>query len=186
MKAVFGLNKLGTHRATYNNKQIILIKAQVSENGEIRKEVTLDKFTLPLILNDVRFIRQVQNIFVFRDLLGISKSYQKSIFVRWMEDGDVYRPYPVSYYEPKLLPYSKKCNIPGTIMKRWFSDTDQYKVTKRLLGINSIDELPTLMHTLRIKLEAVIERVDRANIFYLTFILDRINHRLMMSLQPTR
>lgn len=189
LKLIFGLPKLGTHRVTYQNKLLLLIKATVNKEGCIEKEITLDNFSLPHILNNNTFISRVQELLVFRDLLGISKSYEKSIIIRWRYDSSesAYRPYPVSFYEPGMKPFIKNRIIPKNISDKWFSknDSDISSVTRRLLNVSKVEDIPDAIYNLRINIEKTIERVDRTLIFYVTFILDRISHHIMLSLATT-
>jgi hypothetical protein len=181
LKPIFGLSKIGTHWCKQGGKIRILIQCLQTPDGHVKEEITLNNLNTiipdkppPLLL-----IMQIQEIFTFREILGVSCSYDSSIILR--EGGGSY--YPISYYDPGMLTDDKKV-IPGTILDHWFEDTSIDEVVQRILKIRRIDQLAQVLHDLREKIDEVIVRVDRNTVMYKSSIINRITERLQASLQP--
>lgn len=172
LKSVFGLQKIGTHWCKYKGKILTLIKCIKTNEGYVKEEITLDK-----VEHITQLLKmQVQEIFAFRELLGITRSYDSSIIIR--ETKNIY---PISFYEPNMLTVDTKI-IPITVLDKWFGDTSIDEVVMRLCKIRSVDKLGKVLYDLRNKIEDVINRTDRRNITYKDCIVDRITERLQTTL----
>ena len=173
LKPIFGLQKLGTHWCKYKGKVKQLIKCVRGTEGYVTEEITLNQ------INDISplLILQVQEIFTFRELLGITCSYDSSIIVRQTKNGM----YPISFYEPNMVMENSKV-IPFTVLDKWFENSSIDDVVKRLFKINDINRLDKLLQQVRNSIEITIERVDRSAISYKTSIMNRITQRLQTSL----
>lgn len=172
LKPIFGLPKLGTHRCKQGGKDRILIRCPI-KNNQIQDEMTLNMLENPSGIMKL----QVQEIFAFRELLGVTCSYESSILIRKGTNNT----YPISFYEPGMKTTNDK-TTPFNVLDKWFEDTSIDEVVKRLLKIKSIDRMGVVLHDLRTKIENVIERVDRELIIYKTYIMDRITERLQTTL----
>ena len=173
LKPVFGLIKIGTHWFVHKGKMKILLKTVKTKEGHIKEEITLNQIEVYTSL----MILQIQEIFVFRELLGITCSYESSIVIRESRRNV----YPISFYEPNMTMEDKKI-IPYTVLDKWFKNISMNDVAKRLLKIHKIDRLGEVLHDIRSKIDKVIERVDRRTISYKNCILNRITERLQTSL----
>src|SRR5579885_990353 len=72
LKTLFHLPKIGTHRIIIGSTLYLLSKPLLSKEGEILESPSLkgvDFATIPAF-----FKEQIQNIFVFRDILGLSRT----------------------------------------------------------------------------------------------------------------
>ena len=174
LKSLFGLKKVGTHWLKYQNKIKILIKPTITPEGYIKEEINLKSIQA---MNDLTIL-QIQEIFAFRELLGITCSYISSLV--WRENGNL--GYPLSYYEPNMNPDDKKV-IPITILDKFFKGTSLTEVIRRLIKIKKIEALPKVSFKLGTNIEQIIYRVDRNLIEYKTCILSRITQRLQSTLE---
>lgn len=174
LKPVFGLQKLGTHWCRFKGKVKILIRCVLNEEGHIKEEINLNMIDVVSSLLKM----QIQEIFAFRELLGITCSYTSSIILRDSRDGSVY---PVSFYEPNMV-FDQKV-IPVTVLEKWFDDDMTIDMTvQRLMKIRDINQIGVVLHNIRNKIEETIERVDRRTIGFEAQILGRISERLQTSL----
>ena len=173
IKPVFGLQKLGTQWCRQGGKTHILIKCVYTKEGYIKEEITLNMIDVSTVLLRL----QVQEVFAFRELLGVTCSYESSIIVREGKSG----PYPVSFYEPNMATIDTKV-IPFNVLDKWFEGSSIDIVVKRLCRIHTIDRIGTVLHELRSQIEDVIERVDRRAITFNTCILNRVTQRLQTTL----
>ena len=173
LKVVFELPKLGTHWCRINNKNYILIRTIKTKTGDIKEEITLNMIDVPTYMMRL----QIQEVFAFRELLGVTCSFESSIIIREGKSTS----YPISFYEPNMTTGDTKV-IPTTVLDKWFVETSIDEVVKRLCRINNINGLPMLLHNLRNKIEEIIERVDRRAITYKNLIIDRITQRLQTTL----
>jgi hypothetical protein len=173
LKVIFGLPKLGTHWCRLNGKTYTLVKCIRTIEGYIKEEITLNMIAVSTPL----LIMQIQEVFAFRELLGVTCSYESSIIIREGKTG----PYPISFNEPNMATGDNKV-IPFTILDKWFEDSNLDDVVKRLCRINNIDRLATVIYELRKQIDEIIERVDRRAITYKNCIIDRITERLQTTL----
>lgn len=173
LKPVFGLQKLGTHWCKQGGKIRILIKCVETSEGHIKEELSINKLETysPLIK------LQIQEIFAFRELLGVTCSYSSNIIIRECKNNL----YPISFYEPNMLTTDTKI-IPFTVLEKWFNDSSIDFVVKRLCKIHSLDRLSVVLHNLRNSIEETIDRVDRRLITYKSCIINRITERLQTTL----
>lgn len=175
LKPIFGLKKLGTHWCKINNRFKLLIKPVTNKDGYIQEELKLNLCNFPIR----KLLKlQIQEIFVFRELLGVTCTYESSIILR--EGAN--QIYPMSFYEPNMSLNDTKI-LPCKILEKWFNHTSVDTVVKRLLKIHNIYNMASTLHDLRTKIEETIERVDRQNIGYKSIILNRITQRLQTSLE---
>ncbi len=173
LKPVFGLQKLGTHWCKQGGKTRILVRCVKTAEGYIKQELRLDQVEVcPPLLK-----LQVQEVFAFRELLGVTCSYSSSVIIREGRNSV----YPISFYEPNMLITDKK-TIPFTVLEKWFTNSSIDIVVKRLCKIHTIDKLGMVLHNLRGRIESVIERVDRRAITYKACIMNRITERLQTTL----
>ena len=173
LKPVFGLPKVGTHWFKQGAKIKMILRCIKTKEGYIKEEITLNKINTYTSL----MMLQIQEIFTFRELLGVTCSYESSIIIRETRKNV----YPLSFYEPNMTVDDRKV-IPFTVLDKWFSGTSMDNVVKRLLKINKIDRIGEVLHNIRGKIEKTIERVDRRAITYKTCIMNRITERLQTSL----
>ena len=173
LKSIFGLKKVGTHWIRYNNKIKILIKPYLTSEGHVKEEINMKTVQL----KDELMILQLQEIFTFRELLGITCSYMSSLVWRGTEKNG----YPLSYYEPNMNLDDKKV-IPATILNTVFVNTDLNEVVAKLIKVKSLDSMSEIVFNLGSQIENTIYRVDRDLIEHKTCILSRITHRLQSSL----
>lgn len=174
IKPIFNLQKIGTHWIKYNNKKLILLKVNLFE-GSIIYDLTLDLFDF-----HPKLCSEVQKIFAFRDLLGISKSYEKSIVLREITKYNYIS--PVSFYEPNMEP-SSSGKIPNTVLEKWFKDTSIDQVVKKMFKIEDAKELVSVLYNLRCQLEKVVERCDRNSIIFVDEIVSKVGAKLQNILE---
>lgn len=164
IKPIFDLEKIGTHWTKYNNKKLLLLKVNVNVTGSIIYDLHLDIFPF-----NEKLCHEVQKIFAFRNLLGMSKSYETSIILRKINKYIV----PISYYEPNMEP-SSEGKIPNTVLDKWFKNISIEEVVKNMLKIKDLKEIANILHAFRSKLEKVVKRCDNSSITFVDEIISRI------------
>lgn len=180
IKPIFFLEKIGTHWAKFNGKIYILLKAQIKEDIII-EETTLNEIKIKEPYNLANFLYEVQKIFVFRELLGITKTYESSIVLR----NKITHIQPISYYEPNMKPETEKKILPQTVLERWFIHvhTDVDQITKQILCIDKLEDITKNLHFLKEKLVCIVNRVDISMNTSVDLILSRIRNRLQCILK---
>jgi len=171
MKPIFGLHKLGTHTISLSSKLHLLIYCPLI-NGQLPIEPKLSNFD-----KAVEFKEQIQNIFAFREILGLNVSFESSIRIR--TDGQI--TYPVSFREASSIVEKQTVALPGTIINKWFASSTVSAVAKRITGWSNNIEVIDLVTDLRKKIEMIINRIDKDFIFYSAYIVSRIQNRLEVS-----
>lgn len=173
IKPIFGITKNGTHWIKIGNKIKMLINVEINKNNEIQKEYLLNQIDFPFDNNKL-FVKQVQEIFTFRELLGIPKTFESSIKIRTRNKYT----YPISYNEPYMKPEKYNPILSPRIIEKWFNDINVNDVVKRMLHINCVENIPIQIFTIRNGINDVINRIDKDSITYTDFIIERILNRI--------
>jgi hypothetical protein len=213
LKPVFGLHKLGTHTVDVEGKRYILTKAIVNLDATIAEDIPLslidDKTCFRRYdgnsfcpLRDKVFLGQVRDIFAFRELLGISPSYEKCVKIRIPvtdrtegigptggiggqggtggTGGRENRPYPISHWEAVMSPQSIKTVTSQKVINKWFSRYTINQAVSDLLDITQREDILPKLSTLRSRIENVIYRVDRQSIWVSLYIIERAMNRMLL------
>lgn len=187
LKPIFGLHKLGTHWTEKNKKIFMLIKTMVNDNGEIIQDKTMSEYLKmdPGIGEELQsnglFRKQMQEIFTFRDILGILKNTDSCISLRFR--SNIY--FPISSYEPKMDPAKIKSCLSDKIINTWFTDVSVIECLKSITHIHKYEDISTGVHTIRQKLHEVFTRIDKSYIHYSDFIIQKILQRLQHTFPQT-
>lgn len=186
LKPLFGLIKIGTHWVKLKGKTYILYRPQLVGK---KKKFMLVEQTLTEWLSekidaaggikhfqyDPMLVMQVQEIFAFRELLGISRTFESSLIVRKGLCG----PSVLSWYEPNMADHMKG-NIPFTVLEKWFENynTDLATIVKKITKITSRDKLTQRIQEIQKDAEAVIKRIDDYHIRFADYLKTRIIDRV--------
>ena len=172
LKPVFNLPKTGTHRAMVGRHIHILYRLVGDGSGSIMEEITVNN--IGTITNQL-FIEQMQEIYAFRELLAIARSYDASISVR---KGQSHY-YPISCAEAKMDPYRKEYMvIPTKALDRWFIGVTIDEVVRRMVRIRCDDDIAERVDELRAKIYDVITRIDKNEITLCSHIINRLIARV--------
>jgi hypothetical protein len=173
IKPIFGLEKMGTHWIKFKNKKYILIKPEIVK-GVIIKELTLNQINYNRKLE-----KEVQKIFIFRELTGMSKNFESSIILR--KKGLVIK--PISFYEPNMTPSNCGKVLPNTILEKWFKNTSIDHEVKKMFNVEKLDNINYILFDIREKMEKIFNRLDPESVTNLDEILSRIRSRLQFILE---
>lgn len=171
IKPVFNIEKLGTHWTRYKSRRLLLIKPHLSD------DVLIEDLPLNIIVNATSnvFIKsEVRKIFLFKEIMGATRSSEKSIVLR--NNGILIK--PISWYEPGMKPVKDAKVISNSVLKKWFDDTDMDREMMKFLQISQIADITKLLFQLRNKMEKIVKRIDITAISYVDAILYRIQSRL--------
>ena len=168
MKPAFGLEKIGTHWFKFGGKIMILSKV-IFEDGSIVQELHLNQ-----IKYNKKLETEVQKIFVFRELLGLSKNFESSIILR--KKG--YFIQPVSFYEPNMNPGSCKTVLPNTVLQKWFPKTDIDHSVLKIIPVDTAENINSVLSELKGKLDKIANRVNPDAITHMDEIISRLRSRL--------
>ena len=179
LKIVFGLPKLGSHLIKFGKALFLLIRVPIKD-GSIISELTLaDVDKESNVHKNILFRQQVQETFAFREILGLTQSFENSIRIRVPKNG-LY--YPVSFSEKSNQLDKEKPTLPKTVHEKWFAELKNgiTDVIKRLLcmPIDSDTEVVTVIARYRKKIEDTITRVDKEYIWMSVYIIERIMKHL--------
>lgn len=172
LKPVFNLEKIGTHWFKFKSKTMILLRL-INKDNTVLEELTLDK--IKLSLDKIKFNKylqhEVQKIFIFRELLGMTANFEKSIILR---NKGLYIK-PISFNDTNMAPYSEGKVIPETIIKKWFNDGDLNEAVLKMFGSENIN---LVLLKLKSDLEKICLRVNKDLIINIDEILTRIRARM--------
>jgi len=172
LKIIFNLEKIGTHWLKFHGKIYIIFRIEM-EDENVLDEITLDQYKY-----DKNIEKEVQRIFLFRELLGLTMNFEKNIILR---NKSLYIQ-PISFYETNMKPGNSGKVLPSTILDKWFKNTDLDTSTRVFFNIDKIENMNEILLTLKTKLEKVFNRVDPNSIMNIDEILTRIRSRLQFIL----
>lgn len=175
-KETFGLNKLGTHHIYFGKSMYRLIR-QITVDDNFEESIDLH------YVNNIKqmqsyLITEIQRIFIFRHLIGITSSQEKSICLRRDEAGNL-RAY--SQVENQITPMTPK-PISKTCVKKWFTDfntspRDVFIETFRIDGANDNE----IYSTIRSVCENVYRRFEPDNIHHARAIMTNCSNLVDMT-----
>ena len=186
LKEIFDIPKLGTHYLKYKHNLYILIRPRwtitTESNETIQEEETL-KMCRSKRLNTEEFRKKVREMYTFRDTLGITKTYDSSILVRWLkytdEEGLIrYLPFPMSFYEPNIN-MSDEMILPQTVYDKWFDDYTPGFILKNMLKAYTESDVGNVVTRTRFDIAKTINRIEPKLIYLESYISNRISARLM-------
>lgn len=178
IKKLFHLPFIGRHKLRLGRKYYIISRVQIDENGDIIPMVTLKDYCEDNEV-DVLFMKQVSEIFTFRELLGIKKTYETNIMIRKGE----HRCYPVSYVEKNVIDCTGKNVLSEDILNKWFNHNEFNECIRTITNIdkNNIDDNMTVKTCImRYKIQNIINRIDSGYIEYADFIHTRILNQIQI------
>lgn len=168
LKPVFKIEKMGTHFTKFHGRMLILLKPNIVNNVVI-EDISLSQVNV----KEETFKDQIRNIFLFRELMGVSRSTEKSIIFRQYKD--IIK--PISFYEPNMNPNKDYKVISNTVLNKWFDGSiDTYM--REFLNISKREEITETLFKLRSEMEKIVNRIDKRAIAYVDAILNRIRSRL--------
>jgi Fe-S-cluster formation regulator IscX/YfhJ len=168
LKPVFGLSKLGTHRINYNSNRYIMIKANYTMTNT-HTFIVYDMCLSELTNIDDKLIKQVQEIYAFRNIVGLVYNNDMAIIIR--NNKKFF--YPISYRE-KTINF-KQNGLSDALYDKWFSNTTLSECICRLTGFDKDEnKMGEKLNIYRKKIEEVINRVDKNYIWIVNFIIERI------------
>lgn len=192
IKVLFGIPKLGTHYARYKNNTYILIKARLFLN-DMKQEIVQEEETLKECqsksLNTEKFKEKIIRMYTFRDTVGITKTYDSSIIVRWekMETEEGYircEPYPISFYEPNVK-LTEDYILPQTVLNKWFDEQSPGPVLKAMLKAYTEADLVSVVSRMRFSIARIIKNIDPDYIHLESTIIRRVSSRLTSEVTAT-
>lgn len=168
IKPLFFLPKIGTHTFHFKGKLMLGYKTQLI-TGNPYPDLTLDYSSF--IPRTREFTYQVKRTFAFREAFGITKTYEKSIILRFEKNI----PQVLSFNEPGSVVFQDdplKSVIPQTVLTEWFND-DLDRYIKDLFCFNR--ELPEAsINYYRSKIEKIVLRIDKNLITCVDGFLERL------------
>ena|SRR5436190_10553497 len=175
LKPIFGLIKLGTHYGYYKNGYVIFIRAQTDITGKyIYGDTTLGDIANE-IKTDTELITKIKHIYVFRDLLCLSKSTDNSIGIRRSRQGYLY---PVSLIDTnikieKLCNLEKSTYLPESVFNRWFVNTSPSTILKHMCKLYNRDKVSSLIFKFKSRIDTVVRNVGNQDYMDLTDVITR-------------
>lgn len=169
LKPVFGLEKVGTHWVKLYGKIYILFKPEKN-----RKNVLIEELTLNDYKYDKNLEKEIQKIFLFREIVGVPRTTEKNVILRIK---GLYVQ-PISFYESNLKPNNSGKVLSNIILDKWFKDVDLDKAVAEFFKIQSIEQINDVLLPLHQKLEEIVKRTGPSSVMYVDEILSRIRHRL--------
>jgi hypothetical protein len=162
-KPLFGLQKIGKHKATLKDVKVVLVRFQ--------GDVSIKKYVKDTGLNPTKtgtyFISELRKIFAFRWIMCLTCNFENTIEVRTGTGIN----HPISCRENnfKYDSMSLSTRIPKTIIKTWFDDDDALLdkiITDMVKGKD--------VSMLRFKIQEIIMKFDKHLISWNNGIFDKI------------
>lgn len=197
LKSIFGLKKLGTHSVSYLGDTYILIRARCTMDGaSIVGEHTLKDLYNTVIMTNSYLRRTIREIFVFRDLLCLSKTNESSILLRRtgfatpgivdMMENEIY---PVSFIENnininKLSNVSSPSVLSQQTLDKWFIDETPSEILVKMCSSVSVtkNNILTIVNKFRTNIEMIVDRIQPGTgILVSNVIVNKLSARLQLA-----
>ena len=180
LKPLFGLVKLGTHYAKYKSQYVILIRSRFNiKSKEIVNEITLENYKGDI---DQFLTNKIKRIYVFRDLLCLNKSSDKSLILRQNVDNDEL--FIVSFFDGllkinKLIDINRSTYLPETVFKKWMQNESPSDLLVQMLKIHSKNSINSKIFNMRPKIVKILNRISGDSMIGLAdIIITRICNKL--------
>lgn len=178
LKPIFLLEKIGTHTFKYESHLMIAYQPYLIQD-EIYPELTLDIINNNLI---TKIEAQVRLILAFREVFGITDTYERSLIVRYKNPSDHDEiPVVISFLEAGSVAGQQdglESILPQTLIDRWFCNNDPNKTLEcavaNLICLNR-DSPEASLGYYRPLIEEIINRIDSNLITYLDLFFDRLS-----------
>ena len=204
LKFIFKLPKIGTHRVIYEGKSYVLSKIRSYQrriiydlpldqlysilSGEhiaaisLPANITIDKSHKSKLTPE--FIHQLQITWLFRDILGLSCSYNASIHVKVLDDKEklLTEWIPISYRDPKLVPYNNR--LPMNIVQQWFLDYNETpsNIACKLFRVKTEKDIFEVTSQVSEQIQEVFMRIDKHEIYLYRSMVDRLSQLLRLGI----
>lgn len=182
IKSIFNLPKRGFHRMMINNVEYIVYYIPVTITGEIISETTLNRLDKKHMLRkNPEFMRQVQELIIFRDILALTHTGEHSICLK-TGVGGASIPISINEMSTSLV---KGCSYDFSILSKtmfttWFGEhTSMSDITKHMVGYDHTSNLCILLFNIRNSIEIIINKYNPQYIWYANFIMDRLRRQLL-------
>jgi len=184
LKPVFGLNKLGTHYAMYKGGYVILIKARTDISGNsIVTDYLLSYTSSTGSMINKSLTDKIKDIYVFRDLLCLTKSFDSGIALRRSDkDPDVI--YPVSLIDSsikieRLSNITVSTYMPEVVFNRWIKNERPRIILTKMCKVFNKEKISTRLFRLKSEIDKIIKQVCVYEYSNLSdVIIARINNKL--------
>lgn len=149
-KPLFGLKKIGKHKATLMAHKVILVKFQ----GDISLKKYLNDMLWTPKKTSVYFKEEIRKVFAFRHIMCLNNNFSNTIEVR--TGGGIN--YPISCRENTFNYESgdPATRIPKTVVKEWFNDSEDLveEVLEKMVTGKDVSML-------RIEIQKIIMKFDK-------------------------
>jgi len=186
LMSIFNFPKMGSHYIIYNNKIYIIEKARM-KNASILSELPLSN----VYITDEYIMDKIRNLYIIRDILGISKTGDHDIIYRTSSNNTVpdYVIGMKTYLINNNVLQNDISTITDTARKKWFMDTNTgYEIDIRKLyrnifyNIKNIDDISHYISMFKNKLDDIIDRIDKRYCYISDLISKRLTDRLILML----
>lgn len=175
VKPYFGLPKIGTHLFKYKSDFMIAFKTTYHQNNVVTYP-TLDVFKGQI---SPRLGDQIRLTLMFRQIFGITDTFEKSLIVRIKKGGIEI----VSFLEPGsvVINNPQKSILPENLVRKWFDeqivDKSQNATLRQLICYNQAFPESSLAYY-RDAISEVIKRIEPDLTTYSDLFYDRLCNRL--------
>ena len=180
VKAIFGIPKMGTHRARWLGKTYILLKVPkyLATKDVIQEEYAMGKIPgLNDCLTDHPEIKiRMQHLLAFWDVMGV-KGTENCALLRNFGTTSQAIWSPVGFRELRIDP-NDFGHFSQVILNKWFDDISVPQAVVRMLGITTPDQLYHKQTWIRSTLQDVFRRLDNKELHLVAKIIQRIINRV--------
>lgn len=179
IKPLFGISKLGTHDLYIGKTMYQIIKARVpSLTGGLQEDHRLDEMleiykkmeNLPDYVK-----REVQKIYIFRNIMGIPQNFDRSIRVRISNNLMT----PLSFTESKMDPQFHKA-MSKTCIRKWFDNDESIikELLNEMLQTKTDEDVEYKIPLIRGEMDNIFSRINKDATMYKTFIIRNLQNKI--------
>lgn len=161
LKPLFGLIKIGTHYGNYKAGYVILLRARTTLSGDaIVADCMLSEAPN---LSDSEISDRIKQIYVFRDLLCLTKSTDSTIALR-VNDGANRVVYPLSLIDSsidleRMSNHLMSTYLPETAFNKWLLNESPSLILQKMCNVYNRDSIMSRIDKLRTDILIITRRV---------------------------
>lgn len=183
-KPLFGIPKIGTHRARYQGKAYILMKVPMLPGS---KNIIQSEYPMGMIpeLDDCldkhpEIRTRMQHLLAFWDIMGVKANLNCALLRNFgTEMAAVWS--PVGFRETTINP-SDFGHFSQVILRKWFQDISVPQAVARMMGVTNFSQFYDKQVWFSGKLQEIVRRIDSSALHLVSGIIERVINRVSQAL----
>lgn len=183
-KSLFGIPKIGTHRARYQGKRYILMRVPMLPGSKTMIQSEYPIGMIPdlddCLLKHPEILIRMQHLLAFWDIMGVKASQNCALLRNFgTETAAIWS--PVGFKETTINP-SDFGHFSQIMLRKWFQDISVPQAVARMMGIANFDQFYEKQIWFSGELQNIVRRIDPTALHLVSGIMERVINRISQAL----